>query len=59
MSMIRAEYIWIDGNKPTQKLRSKTKVIEKGSEPPATHPTVCCGRSRSFPIPFAAGTTSW
>jgi glutamine synthetase len=34
MSMIRAEYIWIDGNKPTQKLRSKTKIIEKGSEPP-------------------------
>jgi glutamine synthetase len=34
MSMIRAEYIWIDGNKPTQKLRSKTKIIESGSEPP-------------------------
>ncbi|MEX1271171.1 MAG: glutamine synthetase beta-grasp domain-containing protein, partial [Acidimicrobiia bacterium] len=34
MSMIRAEYIWIDGNKPTQKLRSKTKIIENGSEPP-------------------------
>jgi glutamine synthetase len=34
MSMISAEYIWIDGNKPTQKLRSKTKIIEKGSEPP-------------------------
>jgi len=34
MSMIRAEYIWIDGNKPTQKLRSKTKIIEKGAEPP-------------------------
>ncbi|MDX1448408.1 MAG: glutamine synthetase GlnII, partial [Acidimicrobiia bacterium] len=34
MTMIRAEYIWIDGSKPTQKLRSKTKIIEKGSEPP-------------------------
>lgn len=34
MSMIRAEYIWIDGSKPTQKLRSKTKIIEAGSEPP-------------------------
>ena len=28
MSKIKAEYIWMDGHKPTQKLRSKTKVIE-------------------------------
>ena len=28
MSKIRAEYIWMDGHEPTQKLRSKTKVIE-------------------------------
>ena len=27
MSKIRAEYIWMDGHRPTQKLRSKTKVI--------------------------------
>ncbi len=26
----RAEYIWIDGSKPTSKLRSKTKVIPSG-----------------------------
>jgi len=26
--MIQAEYIWIDGQKPTAKLRSKTKIIE-------------------------------
>ena len=32
--MIRAEYIWIDGQKPTAKLRSKTKVMEIGDEPP-------------------------
>jgi len=32
--MIRAEYIWIDGQKPTPKLRSKTKVMPKGDEPP-------------------------
>lgn len=32
--MIRAEYIWIDGQKPTAKLRSKTKIMEKGDEPP-------------------------
>lgn len=30
----RAEYIWIDGTKPTGKLRSKTKVIADGVEPP-------------------------
>ena len=28
MSKIKAEYIWMDGHEPTQKLRSKTKVIE-------------------------------
>ena len=28
MSNVRAEYIWIDGNFPTAKLRSKTKIIE-------------------------------
>ena len=32
--MIRAEYIWIDGQKPTPKLRSKTKVMEQGDKPP-------------------------
>ena len=31
---IKAEYIWIDGKKPTSKLRSKTKIIDKGEEPP-------------------------
>lgn len=30
----KAEYIWIDGAEPTQKLRSKTKIIEDGVEPP-------------------------
>jgi len=30
----RAEYIWIDGQKPTPKLRSKTKVVPDGQEPP-------------------------
>lgn len=28
MAKILAEYIWIDGQKPTAKLRSKTKIIE-------------------------------
>lgn len=28
MSKIQAEYIWIDGQRPTAKLRSKTKIIE-------------------------------
>lgn len=30
----RAEYIWIDGQEPTKKLRSKTKVVPDGQEPP-------------------------
>ena len=28
MTKVKAEYIWIDGHKPTAKLRSKTKVFE-------------------------------
>ena len=28
MKKIRAEYIWIDGQKPTAKLRSKTKIVD-------------------------------
>ena len=28
MGRIKAEYIWIDGHKPTAKLRSKTKIFE-------------------------------
>ena len=31
---IKAEYIWIDGKTPTAKLRSKTKIIDMGTEPP-------------------------
>ena len=27
MSKVIAEYIWLDGHQPTQKLRSKTKVM--------------------------------
>ncbi len=30
----RAEYIWVDGTKPTAKLRSKTKIVADGAEPP-------------------------
>ena len=30
----KAEYIWIDGTEPTPLLRSKTKIIENGHEPP-------------------------
>ena len=28
MKRVMAEYIWIDGHKPTSKLRSKTKIID-------------------------------
>jgi glutamine synthetase len=30
----QAEYIWIDGSEPTRKLRSKTKIVADGQEPP-------------------------
>ena len=33
MSLIKAEYIWIDGAEPTAKLRSKTKIMKKGEKP--------------------------
>ena len=29
MEKIRAEYIWIDGQQPTAKLRSKTKIVDR------------------------------
>ena len=29
MKKIKAEYLWIDGHKPTAKLRSKTKILDK------------------------------
>ena len=34
MSYYKAEYVWIDGSKPTPKLRSKGKVVPMGEEPP-------------------------
>ena len=34
MGVYRAEYIWIDGTQPTQKLRSKTKIVPDGEKPP-------------------------
>ena len=30
----KAEYIWIDGTEPTSKVRSKTKILDDGAEPP-------------------------
>ena len=30
----QAEYIWIDGTEPTPLIRSKTKIVEDGKEPP-------------------------
>ena len=30
----QAEYIWIDGTKPTPLMRNKTKIVEDGKEPP-------------------------
>ena len=37
---IKAEYIWIDGQTPTAKLRSKTKVMEQGTAVSYTHLTL-------------------
>ena len=34
MNSYRAEYIWIDGQQPTAKLRCKAKVVPMGEEPP-------------------------
>ena len=34
MDIYKAEYIWIDGTKPTAKLRSKTKIVTNGEDPP-------------------------
>jgi len=33
-SVYKAEYIWIDGKEPTHTLRSKTKIVPVGEEPP-------------------------
>jgi hypothetical protein len=30
----QAEYIWLDGTEPTPLLRSKTKILADGKEPP-------------------------
>ena len=34
MGFYKAEYIWIDGQKPTAKLRCKAKIVRDGEEPP-------------------------
>ena len=34
MDFYKAEYIWVDGTEPTAKLRSKTKIVPVGEEPP-------------------------
>jgi len=31
---VKAEYIWIDGTEPTALLRSKTRILAEGQEPP-------------------------
>ena len=30
----KAEYIWIDGTEPSARVRSKTKILADGAEPP-------------------------
>ena len=33
-ALYKAEYIWMDGAEPTQRLRCKTKIVQVGDEPP-------------------------
>lgn len=33
MNVIKAEYIWVDGTRPTPLLRSKTKILGEGEQP--------------------------
>ena len=40
MAKITAEYIWIDGQRPTAKLRSKTKILDAPVEEARRHPGV-------------------
>ncbi len=67
----KAEYIWIDGTRPTAKLRSKTKILTDGAEPPiwastvpartkqrATPLTAYSSRSPPSPTRSAAAATS-
>ena len=68
----KAEYIWIDGQKPTAKLRSKGKVLADGAEPPvwafdgsstnqATGDNSDCVLNPVFvcPDPIRGETTNW
>lgn len=34
MTKYKAEYLWLDGTKPTALIRSKTKIVDLGEEPP-------------------------
>ena len=34
MNVYKAEYIWLDGTEPTHLMRSKTRVLRNGEEPP-------------------------
>jgi len=56
--MITAEYIWIDGSKPTRKLRSKTKIlqdatwsIDAGGKPPALDDKVESAAPKHYKLP--------
>ena len=69
----KAEYIWIDGTEPTPLLRSKTKIIADGDDPPiwgfdgsSTNQAPGQGvglraaaRCSCAPTRSAAATTSW
>ena len=71
MNFYKAEYIWIDGQKPTAKLRSKAKVVPMGEEPPiwafdgssteqatGAASDCVCNRLLFVPIPSGAATTN-
>ena len=69
----QAEYIWIDGHKPTPMLRSKTKILKDSVKTPpiwastvrppnkqrVMHPTACCNQYSLAQTHFVAAKTFW
>ena len=52
MAKSKLEYIWLDGYKPTQSLRSKTKIVEDFDGNVGSAPVCqlhCCVQVHRFP----------
>ena len=59
MAKITAEYIWIDGQKPTAKLRSKTKIIDPVTKKPAVRNIFMDDSTLGVKALQARGTIFW